>query len=94
MAGDVRPEGPFRRLGISGTLHFSLLLWIACFLRMSLTKSLLLRSRGVPYTRAAGPFGDEIVFQSSTPCISPSVCVFVQLRNTFLLVWDPSQGGF
>ena len=26
VAGDVRPQGLFRRLGISGTLHFSLLL--------------------------------------------------------------------
>ena len=49
-------------MGISGTLHFSLLPWIACFLRMSLTKSLFLGSRGVPYTRAADSFGEEILF--------------------------------
>ena len=92
MAGDVRPQGPFRRLGISGTLHFLLLLWIACFLRMSLTKSLLLVSRGVPYTRAAGPFGDEIVFQcqsrvkslrifSSITCFSASKYVSCALGS-------------
>ena len=80
MAGDVRPQALFRRLGISGTLHFSLLLWIARFLRMSLTKSLLLVSRGVPYTKAAGPFGDEIVFQCQSRvkslCIFPSISCF------------------
>ena len=33
---------------------------------MSLTKSLLLGSRGVPSTRAADPFGDEILFKSQS----------------------------
>ena len=80
VAGDVCPQDLFRRLGISGTLHFSLCLWIPCFLRMSLTKSLFLVSRGVPYPRAAGPFGDEIVFQCQSRvkslCIFPSISCF------------------
>ena len=92
VAVDVRPQGLFRRLGISGTLHFSLLLWIACFLRMSITKSLLLGSRGVPYTRAADPFGDEILFKcqsrvkslrifSSITCFSASKYVSCALGS-------------
>ena len=81
MGVELRPSDHLSRLGISWTLHFSVFASNVCFSKMSLTKSQLLASRGVHLPKACRDFGGPLLFEGSTPCIFPSMCIFSGPKN-------------
>ena len=89
MGVELRPSDHLCRLGISWTLHFSVFASNVCFSKMSLTKSQLLASRGVHLPKACRDFGGPLLFEGSTPCIFPSMCIFFWPEKHFFWFGTP-----